>query len=179
MKHGEWRYITEAESHVELLRDKKSLHLPEIEEILARNTAETGLVRKIEESPAREVLGDHPDLGVELIGVPGIYKGRRNEIEARAIVAAAVHHMTHRPELSLGICTMNSDQKELILEEFERERDRKPAAYMPFLTPRNGARRAPSFKFIPCQQANGFAHRRAPMSWVARLPVFLQRLADH
>ncbi|HPG22891.1 MAG TPA: DUF4011 domain-containing protein, partial [Amaricoccus sp.] len=69
---------------------------------------------------------DHPDLGVELVEVPGIYKGRRNEIEARAIVAAAVHHMTHRPELSLGICTMNSDQKELILEEFERERDRNP-----------------------------------------------------
>lgn len=69
---------------------------------------------------------DHPDLGVELVEVPGIYKGRRNEIEARAIVAAAVHHMTHRPELSLGICTMNSDQKDLILEEFERERDRNP-----------------------------------------------------
>ena len=69
---------------------------------------------------------DHPDLGVELIEVPGIYKGRRNEIEARAIVAAAVHHMTNRPELSLGICTMNSDQKELILDEFERERDRNP-----------------------------------------------------
>lgn len=69
---------------------------------------------------------DHPDLGVELVEVPGIYKGRRNEIEARAIVAAAVHHMTHRPELSLGICTMNSDQKDLILDEFERERDRNP-----------------------------------------------------
>jgi very-short-patch-repair endonuclease/RecA/RadA recombinase len=67
---------------------------------------------------------DHPDLGVELIELPGAYKGRRNEIEARAIVQAAVHHMVHRPELSLGICTMNSDQKELILEEFERERDR-------------------------------------------------------
>lgn len=69
---------------------------------------------------------DHPDLGVELVEVPGIYKGRRNEIEARAVVAAAVHHMTHRPELSLGICTMNSDQKDLILEEFERERYRNP-----------------------------------------------------
>ena len=67
---------------------------------------------------------DHPDLGVELVEVPGIYKGRRNVIEARAIVTAAVHHMTHRPELSLGICTMNLDQKDLILEEFELERDR-------------------------------------------------------
>lgn len=67
---------------------------------------------------------DHPDLGVELVEVPGVYKGRRNEIEARSVVAAAVYYMTHRPELSLGICTMNSDQKDLILEEFERERDR-------------------------------------------------------
>ncbi len=69
---------------------------------------------------------NHPDLGVKLVEVPGIYKGRRNEIEAREIVAAAIHHMTHRPELSLGLCTMNSDQKDLILEEFERERDRNP-----------------------------------------------------
>ncbi len=69
---------------------------------------------------------EHPDLGVELIEVDGVYKGRRNEIEARAIVQAAVHHMMYRPELSLGICTMNVDQKDLILEEFERERDRNP-----------------------------------------------------
>jgi len=69
---------------------------------------------------------DHPDLGVELIEIPGSYKGRRNAIEARAIVQAAIHHMAYRPELSLGICTMNTDQKDLILEEFERERDRNP-----------------------------------------------------
>ncbi len=69
---------------------------------------------------------EHPDLGVELVEVPGVYKGRRNEIEARATVQAAVHHMTHQPEFSLGVCTMNVDQKDLILEEFERERDRNP-----------------------------------------------------
>ena len=69
---------------------------------------------------------DNPNLGVELIEVPGTYKGRRNEVEARTVVAAAVHHMTHHPDLSLGICTMNTDQKDLILEEFERERDRNP-----------------------------------------------------
>ncbi|MXX90812.1 MAG: DUF4011 domain-containing protein [Boseongicola sp. SB0677_bin_26] len=71
-------------------------------------------------------LEGHPDLGVELQETHGTYKGRRNEIEARAVVEAAVRHMTHRPELSLGICTMNVDQKDLILEEFERERDRNP-----------------------------------------------------
>ena len=75
---------------------------------------------------------DHPDLGVELVEVAGVYKSRRNEIEARAIVAAAIKHMQHKPDLSLGICTMNSDQKDLILEEFERERDRngKVQAYI-------------------------------------------------
>ena len=68
----------------------------------------------------------HPDLGVVLVEVPGLYKGKRNEIEARAVIAAAVHHMTNRPDLSLGICTMNTEQKDLILYEFERERDRNP-----------------------------------------------------
>ncbi len=67
---------------------------------------------------------DHPGLGVELKEVPGAYKGGRNEIEAREIVRAAVHHMEHRPGRSLGICTMNVPQKDLILEEFERERER-------------------------------------------------------
>ena len=71
-------------------------------------------------------LERHPDLGVELKETHGTYKGRRNEIEARAVVEAAVRHMTHLPKLSLGICTMNVDQKDLILEEFERERDRNP-----------------------------------------------------
>lgn len=177
----ERRYITEAESHLELFRDKKSLNLPEIEEIVGdtKQLPPTSFFQKVlddsdtdedlrEDSesildmanvafmPVRQLRWhyrsrhsaliqfsnqwmykgeltifpsaqeDHPDLGVELVEVPGIYKGRRNEIEARAIVAVAVHHMTHRPELSLGICTMNSDQKELILEEFERERDRNP-----------------------------------------------------
>jgi len=67
---------------------------------------------------------DNPELGVELVEVGGVYKSRTNEVEARAIVKAAVQHMTHSPNLSLGICTMNTDQKNLIVEEFERERDR-------------------------------------------------------
>jgi len=67
---------------------------------------------------------DRPDLGVKLVELNGVYKSRRNEIEARAIVNAAIEHMATSPEQSLGICTMNSDQKDLIVEEFERVRDR-------------------------------------------------------
>ena len=66
------------------------------------------------------------DLGVKLEEVKGSYKAGSNIIEASAVVAAAVRHMEERPDLSLGVCTMNSDQKDLILEEFERERDRNP-----------------------------------------------------
>ena len=69
---------------------------------------------------------DHPDLGVTLVQTKGLYKARTNEIEARAVVQAAVLFMSETPNLSLGICTMNTDQKELILEEFEFERDRNP-----------------------------------------------------
>ena len=67
---------------------------------------------------------DDPEMGVELVPLEGVYKGRTNEIEARAVVDAVLRHMRDTPHLSLGVCTMNSDQKELILEEFERERDR-------------------------------------------------------
>src|SRR6056297_4223270 len=69
---------------------------------------------------------DDPEFGVQLVEVPGIYKGRTNEIEARKVVQAAVVHMRDHPNLSLGVCTMNSDQKELIREDFERELERNP-----------------------------------------------------
>lgn len=67
-----------------------------------------------------------PEMGVSLVEVPGLYKAKTNPIEAHAVVEAAVEHMARHPDLSLGICTMNADQKDLILEEFERERDRNP-----------------------------------------------------
>ncbi|WP_168217296.1 DUF4011 domain-containing protein [Paracoccus liaowanqingii] len=69
---------------------------------------------------------DDPELGVELVEVPGAYRGRTNVAEAHALIDEVLRHMRYAPELSLGVCTMNSDQRELILEEFERERDRTP-----------------------------------------------------
>ncbi|MCY4302604.1 MAG: DUF4011 domain-containing protein [Aestuariivita sp.] len=70
---------------------------------------------------------DNPRLGVSLRKVDGFYQSRTNLIEAEAVVHAVVQHMTHERDLSLGVCTMNTDQKDLILEEFERERDRNSA----------------------------------------------------
>lgn len=67
-----------------------------------------------------------PALGVHLVEVEGEYRKGRNIPEARAIVAGAIEHMRDHPERSLGLATMNKDQTELILAEFERERARHP-----------------------------------------------------
>lgn len=67
-----------------------------------------------------------PELGVELVKVDGEYRKGRNIPEARAIVAGAIQHMRDHPERSLGLATMNKDQTELIVTEFERERARNP-----------------------------------------------------
>lgn len=67
-----------------------------------------------------------PDLGVHLVEVEGAYRKGRNIPEAHAIVAGAIQHMRDHPERSLGIATMNKDQTELIIAEFERERARHP-----------------------------------------------------
>lgn len=67
-----------------------------------------------------------PELGVELVKVEGEYRKGRNIPEARAIVAGAIQHMRDHPERSLGLATMNKDQTELIVTEFERERARNP-----------------------------------------------------
>lgn len=67
-----------------------------------------------------------PSLGVDLIEVEGEYSKGRNIPEAKAIVAGAIAHMRDYPERSLGLATMNKEQTELILSEFERERSRHP-----------------------------------------------------
>ena len=67
-----------------------------------------------------------PTLGVHLVEVEGSYKKGRNVAEAKAIVAGAIAHMRDHPGKSLGIATMNKDQTGLIIEEFERERERHP-----------------------------------------------------
>ena len=68
----------------------------------------------------------HAGLGVELVRVDGTYKSQANVPEARKVVDAAVRFMRDNPNQSLGICTMNTKQRDLIEEEMERERERYP-----------------------------------------------------
>jgi len=70
--------------------------------------------------------GSHAGLGVELVEVDGVYSGQVNVSEARRVVDAAVRFMQESPDVSLGICTMNTKQRDLIEEEIERERERYP-----------------------------------------------------
>ncbi len=67
-----------------------------------------------------------PDLGVHLQETGGLYKSGTNDIEAQAVIRAVVRHMETSPDKSLGVCTMNTDQKNLLIEAFEREHDRNP-----------------------------------------------------
>jgi tetratricopeptide (TPR) repeat protein len=67
-----------------------------------------------------------PQMGVRLAQTHGIYSSRTNHEEARAVIAATVRFMEEYPNRSLGVVTMNTEQRELLLQEFERERDRNP-----------------------------------------------------
>src|SRR5690606_12961058 len=63
--------------------------------------------------PSPEV--DTEEKGVRLVPVPdGVYENQRNEREAVAVVEAALEHLRTRPGESLGIVTMNSQQRELV-----------------------------------------------------------------
>jgi len=57
--------------------------------------------------------------GVATVKVDGVYKARSNVAEVAAVCAAAVEHMRHHPERSLGIATMNQPQRELIAQEMD------------------------------------------------------------
>ncbi len=58
--------------------------------------------------------------GVSSVFVGGLYKAHCNEAEAKAVCEAALHHMRTRPDRSLGIATMNKDQREMIAMEMDR-----------------------------------------------------------
>jgi very-short-patch-repair endonuclease len=66
-------------------------------------------------------------LGVRTIFAGGVYRGHVNEAEAKIAVNEAVGLMLSRPELSLGIVTMNADQREWLFQMFEELRASEPA----------------------------------------------------
>jgi superfamily I DNA and/or RNA helicase/very-short-patch-repair endonuclease len=59
---------------------------------------------------------EHPELGVKYVAAAGIYENRRNPLEAERVVDAILEHIVLYPGQSLGVVTMNFDQRELIEE---------------------------------------------------------------
>jgi very-short-patch-repair endonuclease len=59
---------------------------------------------------------EHPALGVKYVGAKGLYDNRRNPIEAETVVEAILEHILQHPSDSLGVVTMNFEQRELIEE---------------------------------------------------------------
>lgn len=49
----------------------------------------------------------------------GVYEHQMNQVEARRVVDAAVEHILHRPDDSLGIVTLNIKQRDLVAEMLE------------------------------------------------------------
>jgi len=49
----------------------------------------------------------------------GVYEHQMNQVEARRVVDAAVEHILHRPNDSLGIVTLNIKQRDLVAELLE------------------------------------------------------------
>ena len=49
----------------------------------------------------------------------GVYENQMNHVEARRVVDAAVDHILHRPDDSLGIVTLNIKQRDLVAELLE------------------------------------------------------------
>ncbi|WP_446743496.1 DUF4011 domain-containing protein [Silvibacterium acidisoli] len=59
---------------------------------------------------------EHSDLGVKYVDAKGIYENRRNPLEAERVVDAILEHIMLYPSESLGVVTMNFEQRELIEE---------------------------------------------------------------
>lgn len=75
-------------------------------------------------SPSRE----DPWLGVKYRRVNGAFEQGRNRLEAEAVVGAVIEHMAERPNESLGVATLNFEQRELIEELLDRRLRSDPFA---------------------------------------------------
>lgn len=58
----------------------------------------------------------------------GVYEHQMNQVEARRVVDAAVEHILHRPDDSLGIVTLNIKQRDLVAEMLEERLRSLPEA---------------------------------------------------
>ena len=72
---------------------------------------------------------DDPSLGVKHHFVPnGVFEASRNPNEADIVVEAVLVHMRENPHESLGIVTLNAEQRELVEELLDRRLRDDPAA---------------------------------------------------
>lgn len=64
--------------------------------------------------------GNSPEYGVKHRFISnGRYRNRRNPQEAREVATAVRDHLVNRPHESLGVATLNAEQRDLILAEIE------------------------------------------------------------
>jgi len=72
---------------------------------------------------------DNPFLGVKHHFVPGgVFENGRNPREAEVVVEAVLEHMRVHPDESLGVVTLNFEQRELVEELLDRRLRDDPAA---------------------------------------------------
>jgi very-short-patch-repair endonuclease len=71
---------------------------------------------------------EHPEYGVHLSQVNGVYTAGTNQEEAQAVVSAALKFMDSCPNQSLGIVAVNSKQAELIREQMDHLFASEPSA---------------------------------------------------
>ena len=72
---------------------------------------------------------EHPSLGIKYVSVDGgIFDERRNQREASLVVGAMLDHMKNSPDESLGVVTLNFEQRELIEELFDSKAKDDPFA---------------------------------------------------
>lgn len=71
---------------------------------------------------------NRPDMGVSLVHITGRYKAGVNGEEASAMIKATLKFMREHPDRSLGLVTLNQKQRDLLLEEWNRELATDPAA---------------------------------------------------
>lgn len=72
---------------------------------------------------------DDPSLGVKHYFIPdGVFEGGRNPREAAVVVEAVLDHMRRHPDESLGVVTLNFEQRELVEELLDRRLREDPFA---------------------------------------------------
>jgi len=67
-------------------------------------------------------IAKSPDLGVQFVLIrDGVYENRANPVEAKRVVQDVLRHMRTRPGESLGVVTLNLNQRDVVEDEFERQ----------------------------------------------------------